>query len=112
MVISLETSLQGLASGLAGEADLLKIAGIPCGYVFNAVVMKYVLNKPVPGHRTGKKVKDIMTAPVITVHPETSVKEIATILDKKRIKRVPVVDDEGRLVGIVSRGDILRVVCE
>ena len=94
------------------EADLLTIAGIPRGHVFNDVVMKYVLNKPTPQHRAGKKVKDIMSSPVITVSPDTTVKKIAMILDEKRIKRVPVVDEANKLVGIVSRGDIIRVVCE
>ncbi|KAB2831968.1 MAG: CBS domain-containing protein, partial [Candidatus Dadabacteria bacterium] len=60
----------------------------------------------------GKRVQDIMSSPAITVHPYTSVREIAIILDKKRIKRVPVVDDDGRLIGIVSRADIVRIVCE
>jgi CBS domain-containing protein len=34
------------------------------------------------------------------------------ILDEKKIKRVPIVDEANKLVGIVSRGDIIRVVCE
>ena len=98
--------------GIITEADLLTMAGIPRGHIFNDVVMKYVLNKPAPQHRAGKKVKDIMSTHVITVSPDTTVKKIATIMDKKGIKRVPVVDDENRLVGIVSRGDIIRIVCE
>lgn len=98
--------------GMITEADLLTMAGIPKGHVFNDVVMKYVLGKPTPHHREGKKVADVMSAHVITAHPETSAKEIASILDKKRIKRVPVVDNENRLLGIVSRGDIVRVFCE
>lgn len=98
--------------GIITQADLLTMAGIPRGHVFNDVVMRYVMNKPVPQHRTGNKVKEIMTTPVITVSPETTAKKIATILDKKRIKRVPVVDDENKLLGVVSRGDIVRVVCE
>lgn len=99
--------------GVISTADLLTMAGIPQGHVFNDVVMKYILHKPTPQHRTsGKKVKDIMTSPAITVHPYTSVREIAIILDKKRIKRVPVVEEDGRLAGIVSRADIVRVVCE
>ena len=98
--------------GIITEADLLTIAGIPRGHIFNDVVMKYVLNKPTPQHRAGKKVKDIMSSPVITVSPDTTVKKIAMILDEKRIKRVPVVDEANKLVGIVSRGDIIRVVCE
>ncbi len=98
--------------GIITEADLLTIAGIPRGHVFNDVVMKYVLNKPTPQHRAGKKVKDIMSSLVITVSPDTTVKKIAMILDEKRIKRVPVVDEVNKLVGIVSRGDIIRAVCE
>ncbi len=99
--------------GVISTADLLTMAGIPQGHIFNDMVMKYILNKPTPHHRTsGKRVQDIMSSPAITVHPYTSVREIAIILDKKRIKRVPVVDDDGRLIGIVSRADIVRIVCE
>lgn len=53
------------------------------------------------------KAKDIMTTPVITVDPETSVRDIATLLFERRISGVPVVD-EGRLVGIVTEGDLIR----
>ncbi len=98
--------------GMISTADLLSLAGIPRGHVFNDVVMKYILQKPTPQHRAGEKARDIMSTPVIAVSPETTAKEIATILDKKRIKRVPVVDEENRLVGIVSRADILRIICE
>ncbi|MGH6923288.1 MAG: CBS domain-containing protein [Propylenella sp.] len=52
-------------------------------------------------------VRDVMTKNVITVTEETPVSEIATFLEEKRIKRVPVVRD-GRVVGIVSRADLLR----
>lgn len=88
------------------------MAGIRRGHVFNNVVTRYTMNRPVPQHRVGNKVEDIMTIPVITVSPETTVKKLSMILDKKRIKRVPVVDDKNRLVVIVSRGDIVRIVCE
>ena len=59
----------------------------------------------------GVKVEDIMTTDVITVDPDTSVEEIATILTDDEINRVPVVKD-GELVGIVSRGDIVRYMSE
>lgn len=51
---------------------------------------------------------DIMATEVITVGPEASVQEVAEILDKHRISGVPVVDARGRVVGIVSEGDLLR----
>ncbi|MDW8027107.1 MAG: CBS domain-containing protein [Armatimonadota bacterium] len=54
-----------------------------------------------------KTVSEVMKKRVVSVSPNTSVDEIAEILVKKKIKRVPVVD-EGKLVGIVSRIDVLR----
>jgi signal-transduction protein with cAMP-binding, CBS, and nucleotidyltransferase domain len=48
-----------------------------------------------------------MTRPVVTVAQETPVSEIADIMQRRAIKRVPVVRD-GKLVGIVSRADLLR----
>jgi CBS domain-containing protein len=53
--------------------------------------------------------RDMMSAPVISVHEETSLEEIAGILTEHRIKRVPVVRD-GRIVGIVSRADLVRAL--
>jgi len=55
-----------------------------------------------------QRAKEIMTAPPICVGEETSVFEIARIFAEKRINRVPVTDRNGKLVGIVSRADIVR----
>nr|WP_205520827.1 CBS domain-containing protein [Propylenella binzhouense] len=49
-----------------------------------------------------------MTSPVISVGPDTPISEIAALLIERRISGVPVVDGGGRLVGIVSEGDLLR----
>ena len=54
------------------------------------------------------KARDVMVAPVITVKPASSVRELAQILLKNHISAVPVVDDQGKLVGIVSEGDLMR----
>ncbi len=51
---------------------------------------------------------DIMTTNVITVHAETEVKEIAALLLKHRISAVPVVSDGGKVIGLVSEGDLVR----
>lgn len=53
------------------------------------------------------KAKDIMTTPVVTISPSTTVREIAALLAERRISAVPVVED-GRLVGLVSEGDLLQ----
>ena len=54
------------------------------------------------------KAKDIMTTPVISVRPDTSVKEMVRLLADHRISAVPVIDGTQRLVGIVSEGDLIR----
>jgi CBS domain-containing protein len=54
------------------------------------------------------KAQDVMTSPPITVTPDTLVVDIAAVLVERRISAVPVVDASGRLVGIVSEGDLLR----
>lgn len=52
--------------------------------------------------------KDIMTEDIITVNPDESIEDAATLLVQKNIKRLPVIDKEGNLVGIVSRKDIMK----
>ena len=54
-----------------------------------------------------KFAKDIMSSPVITVTPETSLQELAKILADHRITGVPVVDNQGDLLGIVTETDLL-----
>ena len=53
------------------------------------------------------QVQDIMTKKVLTVRPETSVREVAEILVSHKISGVPVVEEDGSLVGIVSEGDLM-----
>jgi len=50
---------------------------------------------------------DIMTSPVVSVAPDTSVGEIARVLSERRISGVPVVDTEGRLLGMVTEEDLV-----
>jgi CBS domain-containing protein len=56
------------------------------------------------------KAKDIMVMKVMTVGPEATVRQAANILFQNRISALPVVDEHGRLVGIVSEGDLARRV--
>jgi CBS domain-containing protein len=51
--------------------------------------------------------RDIMTRNVVTVKPETSIEELATLLVKNEISGVPVVDDAGSLFGIVTENDLI-----
>jgi CBS domain-containing protein len=56
-----------------------------------------------------RKVTDVMTADVITASPDTLVGALATLLEKNNIKRVPIVDG-GKVVGIVSRANLLQAL--
>lgn len=56
-----------------------------------------------------RKVSDAMTREVVTASPETPLYEIATLLEKHSIKRVPIVEN-GQLVGIVSRANLVQAV--
>lgn len=52
--------------------------------------------------------RDVMTTPVVTVRPSTTVKEVAELFLNKRISAAPVIDSQEELVGIVSEGDLLH----
>ena len=54
------------------------------------------------------KARDVMGSYVITVSPDVDVKTVATILVRNGISAVPVVNPEGKLLGIVSEGDLMR----
>lgn len=53
------------------------------------------------------KAKDIMTKEVITVKPETTLEELARLLMKQQISGAPVVDDNGKIIGIVTENDLI-----
>lgn len=57
----------------------------------------------------GQKAADVMTTSLMTVGPDAEVGEIAEVMERHHVKRVPVVD-QGRLMGIVSRADLLRLL--
>lgn len=57
----------------------------------------------------GLKAGDIMTTTIVTVGANTELHEVADLLEKRKLKRVPVVED-GRLVGMITRGDLVRAL--
>lgn len=92
--------------GVVSEADLLT---------------KEALEASVPGrvsgilhHReqakaAGVTAEDLMTKPPVTAGPNDLVTQAARLMYARRVKRLPVVDEDGRLLGIVSRADVLSV---
>ncbi|HTZ93042.1 MAG TPA: CBS domain-containing protein [Streptosporangiaceae bacterium] len=53
--------------------------------------------------------EQLMTAPAITIHPDTAIAGAARLMGDHHIKLLPVVDDDGKIVGVISRRDLLNV---
>src|SRR5215470_9848815 len=103
-----EANVQELAQLLSRErisgASVVNVDGMIIGIVTEADIISKV-------DREGLRVADIMSHEIIAVKEETPVNEIAILLTKRRIKRVPVVCN-GKPVGIVSRADIVDAVAQ
>lgn len=89
-----------------------RISGLPVldenGNLIGMVTEADIISKV---NREGLCVADIMSRELIVVEEERSVGDIATLLTERKIKRVPVVR-EGKMVGIVSRADIVYAVAQ
>ncbi len=93
--------------GVVSEADLLRRESgrpDPAGLLSILDTPGQEPTGPVPTTADG-----LMTGPAIVAHPEWSVVQAARVMDRGHVKRLPVVDETGALVGIVSRADLLRV---
>ena len=99
----------GRVAGIISEKDFLGRMGAPdtahvMGVIAACLAGKGCVALPI----RGRTAAEIMAAPAITVREDTSTLEITEILAARNINRVPVVDGSGKLVGIVSRADVLR----
>jgi CBS-domain-containing membrane protein len=57
----------------------------------------------------GRTAAELMTSPAITIHPDATLPAAARVMNSHHLKRLPVVDPDGKLIGIVSRCDLLSV---
>ena len=55
--------------------------------------------------------REIMSSPAVTLKTSTPLFEVADIMDRHNINRVPVIDDTGQLAGIVARSDLIQTMC-
>ena len=99
----------GKVIGVISEADILSLAGMKRGHTFRDI-LRHLLGEPLPKRKQGATVGDVMSTPPITALPDDDVRDVAAILDNRRIKRLPVVDEDGKLIGIISRADIVRAI--
>jgi CBS domain-containing protein len=93
--------------GMVSEADLLhKEASLPDP---EGHIPSHTLRWSDSARAEAETAGGLMTAPAITARAGWSLPETARVMDNKRVDRLPVVDDVGRLTGIVSRGDLLTI---
>lgn len=100
---------QNRVVGMVTEADLLAMSSRKKGYTFKDIV-RSLLGEPRSGPKRSRHLRDVMTSPAITTGPEADIRDVAHTMEEKRIKRLPVVDEEDRLIGLISRADIVRVM--
>jgi CBS domain-containing protein len=61
-------------------------------------------------HALGREVVDVMDPKPPTVTPESTLEDVATLFVERRVSRLPVVDADRRVLGIVTRGDLVRAL--
>jgi CBS domain-containing protein len=92
--------------GVVSEADLLVKEAVQATGTSLIAALRHVREDD---RAKGVTAADLMTSPAITVGPDASVAEAARIMYDRRVKRLPVVNPSGHLLGIISRADVLAV---
>jgi len=91
--------------GVVSEADLLPREAYPA----RPAASRDEPRRQVPAKANALTAAELMTSPAITISADATVTEAARVMHGHRVKRLPVVDADGRLAGIVSRVDLLGV---
>jgi CBS domain-containing protein len=105
--------VQGRLVGVVSEADIVS-AYTPRAPRGSATVapapLMFLLRGIVPLDVDHMTVGDVMTTTVISLSPEASVWEAASLIDRHGVRRLPVVDDQGYVVGVLARADLVRAM--
>ncbi len=104
----------GQAAGIITDGDLLVRAHLDYRPgLLTALPAVWTRSQPLSELRTdlaAQTAADVMTAPVMTVSASTTARDALRILMEKRIKRLPVVDTNGHVVGLVGRAGLMRAI--
>jgi CBS domain-containing protein len=99
----------GKVIGVVSEADLLTKEALDGGHAGMPGMISGILQRREEERAAGLTAGDLMTQPAVTVQREDSVEHAARLMYTRRVKRLPVTDAAGHLVGIISRADVLAV---
>ena len=104
----------GSLVGVISDTDLLALevrGGLEPGNIFPSLEQSWetfnILQDVIEKSR-GTRVAEVMTEDPVTVRESTNLADAVVLLLKRRIRRVPVVDESGRVVGLLSRADVIR----
>jgi CBS domain-containing protein len=78
----------------------------PVGIVSERDIVRVVADRP--GMIVAMKAREMMSSPVATLKPDATVAEAKRLMIDKHFRRFPIVNDEGRLIGLITQTDILR----
>jgi CBS domain-containing protein len=92
--------------GVVSEADLLAKEALEFG---GPSLVNGMLHHKEQAKAAATTAIDLMSKPPVTVGPNDFITHAARLMYSRKVKRLPVVDDEGHLIGIVSRADVLSV---
>ena len=104
---SIKTVARMLYENQVGALPVVDVAGVVVGVVSEADLVARIALAPETG--TGVTAAGVMSAPAIAAPPDLPVRQAAELMHRRHIRHLPVVDENGRLQGIVSRGDLLRL---
>ncbi len=97
--------------GIISESDILKLVEYkPFLVPFLELLEKHPGDmQDIVRTASKRKVVDVMSQPPIAVSPDTLISESALLMWNKKLNRLPVVDRNGNLLGIVTRADLLKI---
>jgi CBS domain-containing protein len=98
----------GTVIGVVSEADLLPKEALDDRHGVRGTITG-LMRRTDQAKAEGVTAAELMTTPAVTVTPDDTVERAARLMYSRKVKRLPVVDEGGHLVGIVSRTDILAV---
>lgn len=101
--------------GMISDGDVLRALAPREQTIFSVYIMVFAYEKQemstVIREQLDKTVDEIMTGrKIYYVRPEDEVEEVMKILSKHHFKKIPVVDQEDKVVGVISRGDVIRTI--
>jgi CBS domain-containing protein len=95
--------------GVVSEADLLTKEALDGGHAGMPGLISGMLRRREQHKAAAITAGDLMSHPAVTVGPDDPVEHAARLMYTRRVKRLPVTDPAGHLVGIISRADVLAV---